>query len=66
VLTLIEKAQENIDQQKAEEMQKKMLKAEFTLEDYLEQMDQIKESLLSNVRHKRFSCVFLFCIISFL
>ncbi len=42
VLTLIEKAQENIDQQKAEEMQKKMLKAEFTLEDYLEQMDQIK------------------------
>ncbi|MBE6112710.1 MAG: signal recognition particle protein [Peptococcaceae bacterium] len=42
VMTLIEKAQENIDQQKAEEMQKKMLKAEFTLEDYLEQMDQIK------------------------
>ncbi len=42
VLTLIEKAQENIDQQKAEEMQKKMLKAEFTLEDYLEQMDQLK------------------------
>ena len=42
VLTLIENAQENIDQQKAEEMQKKMLKAEFTLEDYLEQMDQIK------------------------
>lgn len=42
VLTLIEKAQENIDQQKAEEMQKKMLKAEFTLEDYLDQMDQLK------------------------
>ncbi len=41
VLTLIEKAQENIDQQKAEEMQRKLLKAEFTLEDYLEQMDQL-------------------------
>lgn len=43
VLTLIEKAQENIDAKKAEEMQKKMLKAEFTLEDYLEQMDQLKD-----------------------
>lgn len=31
-----------MDQQKAEEMQKKMLKAEFTLEDYLDQMDQLK------------------------
>ena len=43
VLTLIEKAQENIDAKKAEEMQKKMMKAEFTLEDYLEQMDQMKD-----------------------
>ena len=43
VLTLIEKAQENIDQQKAEELQKKMMKAEFTLEDYLAQMDQLKD-----------------------
>ena len=42
VLTLIEKAQENIDQQKAEELQKKMMKAEFTLEDYMAQMDQLK------------------------
>lgn len=42
VLTLIEKAQENIDAQKAEEMQKKLMKAEFTLEDYLDQMDQMK------------------------
>ena len=43
VMTLIEKAQENIDQQKAEELQKKMMKAEFTLEDYLAQMDQLKD-----------------------
>ena len=43
VLTLIEKAQENIDAKKAEEMQKKMMNAEFTLEDYLEQMDQMKD-----------------------
>ena len=43
VLTLIEKAQENIDQQKAEELQKKMMKAEFTLEDYLAQTDQLKD-----------------------
>ena len=43
VLTLIEKAQENVDQKKAEELQKKMMKAEFTLEDYLDQMDQLKD-----------------------
>lgn len=42
VLTLIEKAQENIDAKNAEEMQKKLMKAEFTLEDYLAQMDQMK------------------------
>lgn len=42
VLTLIEKAQENFDSKKAEEMQKKLMKSEFTLEDYLEQMDQMK------------------------
>ena len=48
VLTLIEKAQETMDQQKAEEMQKKMLKAEFTLEDYLDQMDQLKN--MGNIR----------------
>jgi len=43
VLTLIEKAQETVDAKKAEELQKKMMKAEFTLEDYLEQMDQMKD-----------------------
>ncbi|HEY8347913.1 MAG TPA: signal recognition particle protein [Symbiobacteriaceae bacterium] len=38
VLTLIEKAQEQIDQKKAEEMARKMLRAEFNFEDFLEQM----------------------------
>jgi len=42
VLTLIEKAQENIDTKKAHEMQKKLMKAEFTLEDFLDQMQQMK------------------------
>jgi len=42
VMTLIEKAQETVDQQKAEEMSKKLLKAEFTLEDYLDQMEQLQ------------------------
>lgn len=41
VLTLIEKAQENFDAKNAEEMQRKLLKSEFTLEDYLAQMDQM-------------------------
>jgi signal recognition particle subunit SRP54 len=38
VLTLIEKAQEQIDQKQAEKMAQKMLKAEFDFEDFLEQM----------------------------
>ena len=42
VMTLIEKAQETVDQKKAEEMSKKLLKAEFTLEDYLDQMEQLQ------------------------
>jgi signal recognition particle subunit SRP54 len=42
VLTLIEKAEDVYTQQQAEDMQSKLLKAEFTLEDFLEQMQQIK------------------------
>ncbi|MBO5366381.1 MAG: signal recognition particle protein [Peptococcaceae bacterium] len=42
VMTLIEKAQETVDQKKAEEMSKKLLKAEFTLEDYLDQTEQLQ------------------------
>lgn len=42
VLTLIEKAQENFDAKKAKEMQEKLKKAEFTLEDFLSQMEQMK------------------------
>jgi signal recognition particle subunit SRP54 len=38
VLTLIERAQEQIDQKQAEQMAKKMMKAEFDFEDFLEQM----------------------------
>lgn len=38
VLTLIEKAQEQMDTKKAEEMAKKMMKAEFDFEDFLDQM----------------------------
>lgn len=42
VLTLIEKAQDAFDQEKAKELEKKMMKAQFTLEDFLEQMEQMK------------------------
>lgn len=42
ILTLIEKAQESFDQKQAQELQKKLLKAEFTLEDFLSQMQQMK------------------------
>jgi len=43
VVSLVEKAQETIDEQKAVEMQKKMASATFTLEDYLEQFQQVKK-----------------------
>ncbi|HLN65468.1 MAG TPA: signal recognition particle protein, partial [Symbiobacteriaceae bacterium] len=42
VMTLIERAQEQIDQKKAEEMAKKMVKAQFDFEDFLEQMKAMK------------------------
>lgn len=43
VLTLIEKAQAGIDADKAKEMERKMRKAEFTFDDFLEQMEQVKK-----------------------
>jgi signal recognition particle subunit SRP54 len=43
MLSLIEKAQANIDAEKAKEMERKMRNAEFTLEDFLEQMEQVRK-----------------------
>ncbi len=43
VLTLIERAQQNLDQEEARQAAEKMLKAQFTLEDFLKQMQQIKK-----------------------
>ena len=42
VMSLIEKAQEDYDEQKAEELERKIRKNRFTLEDYLDQMGQIR------------------------
>ncbi|WP_435921301.1 signal recognition particle protein [Paenibacillus sp. DYY-L-2] len=43
MLSLIEKAQSNIDAEKAKEMERKMRNAEFTFDDFLEQMEQVKK-----------------------
>lgn len=43
VLTLIEKAQQGIDEQKAKELEAKFRRAEFNFEDFLEQMQQVKK-----------------------
>lgn len=43
VLSLIEKAQENIDEAQAMEMAKKIKRAEFDLDDFLKQLQQIKK-----------------------
>lgn len=42
VLSLIEKAQETFDEKKAIEMERKLRTQQFTLEDFLDQMQQIK------------------------
>ncbi len=42
VVSLVEKAQENLDLEEAEKMAEKLRKAEFDLEDFLAQMKQIK------------------------
>ncbi len=42
VLTLIEKAEQAVDEKKAAEMAEKLMKNRFTLTDYLEQMDSLK------------------------
>ncbi len=54
VLTLIEKAQEVVDEKKARDLEKKIRKDAFTLEDFREQLGQIKkmgslESILAMV-----------------
>jgi len=43
VLSLIEKAQESFDEKKALELEKKMRTMQFTLDDFLEQMQQVKK-----------------------
>ncbi|MCD8825637.1 signal recognition particle protein [Staphylococcus gallinarum] len=42
VLSLIEKAQQDVDADKAKDLEKKMRTSSFTLEDFLEQLDQVK------------------------
>ena len=43
ILTLIEKAENEIDEDKAKEMERKFRKAEFDFNDFLEQMAQMKK-----------------------
>ncbi len=43
VLTLIEKAQEAVDEKKAAELEKKLRKSQFTLEDFRDQMVQVRK-----------------------
>ena len=43
VLSLIEKAEEQVSEEEAEELQRKMEEGQFTLEDFLKQMRQIRK-----------------------
>ena len=42
VVTLVEKAEEAIDQNEAENMMKRLEKGQFTVEDFMKQMDMMK------------------------
>ncbi|MFD1018155.1 signal recognition particle protein [Thalassobacillus hwangdonensis] len=42
MLTLIEKAQANVDEKRAKELEQKMRSASFTFDDFLEQMGQVR------------------------
>ena len=43
VLTLVERAQETVDAAQAQRLEEKLRKAEFTLEDFLEQLQQVQK-----------------------
>jgi signal recognition particle subunit SRP54 len=43
VLTLVERAQEVVDQKQAAQMEEKLRKASFTLEDFLDQLQQVQK-----------------------
>ena len=43
VLTLVERAQEHVDATQAAKMEEKLRKAEFTLEDFLDQLQQVQK-----------------------
>jgi signal recognition particle subunit SRP54 len=43
MMTLIEKAEQSFDEKEAEELERKMRKSEFTLDDFLKQMRRIKK-----------------------
>ena len=43
VLSLIEKAEQQVDEQQAEDLQKKLESEQFTLEDFLQQMRQVRK-----------------------
>jgi signal recognition particle subunit SRP54 len=43
VLTLIERAEELVDRRDAEQMERKLREASFTLEDFLQQLQQVKK-----------------------
>jgi signal recognition particle subunit SRP54 len=43
VLSLIEKAEQQVDEQQAEDLQRKLEKNQFTLDDFLQQMRQVRK-----------------------
>ena len=43
VMTLVEKAEKQLDERKAQELERKIKRREFTLDDFLEQMQQVRK-----------------------
>jgi len=43
IVSLVEKAQQTFDQKQTEKLQEKLIKSQFTLQDFYEQLQQIKK-----------------------
>ena len=43
IVTLVEKAQQTFDQEKAQQLEQKIRKSQFTLEDFYSQLQEIKK-----------------------
>ncbi len=57
VVSFVEKAQEVFDEKQAKELERKLRKDEFTLEDFRDQLKQMKQLGIHRIYHRHDSGV---------